>query len=350
MKKKKTLYFLMLIGCLLALLLILILGSVIYIWIDKEITKKTEDVQAISTAIDNNLYTEVELNDYISEAMATATASEAERILGSLQMDLSNGKTMVEALRPLYPDNLVVVSGGRFNFIPISETLRKHEYVQENLRILENGQFEYVVDDIVISKKGIDVSKHQGKIDWDKVAADGVEFAFIRVGLRGYGTGKIVEDEYFEENIKGAIAHGLDVGVYFFSQAISEEEVREEVAFVLDKISNYELTLPIVYDVERVVDSSARMNALSVEDRTHYTKLFCQLISENGYKPMIYHNMEMATMMIQLEELEEFEKWFAYYSNDFYYPYDYGIWQYSEKGKVDGIKTDVDLNIAFRLE
>ena len=205
MKKKKMFYFLMLIGCLLALLLILILGSTIYILIDKEITKQTADVEVLGTAIEHNLYTEVELNDYVSEAMATATASEAERILGSLQTDLSNGKTMVEALRPLYPDNLVVVSGGKFNFIPISETLKKHDYLQENLRILENGQFEYVVDDVVISKKGIDVSKHQGKIDWDKVAADGVEFAFIRVGLRGYGTGKIVEDEYFEEDRKSVV-------------------------------------------------------------------------------------------------------------------------------------------------
>ena len=97
-----------------------------------------------------------------------------------------------------------VVSNGTFNFVPIREDLQKNDYVLENLNILEDGEVQYMQDGQVVSHKGIDVSKHQGNIDWTKVAADGVEFAFIRVGLRGYGTeGKLVEDEYFEQNING---------------------------------------------------------------------------------------------------------------------------------------------------
>ena len=129
-------------------------------------------------------------------------------------------------------------------------------------------------DGQVVSHKGIDVSKHQGNIDWTKVAADGVEFAFIRVGLRGYGTeGKLVEDEYFEQNIKGALQAGIKVGVYFYSQAITDAELLEEANLVLEKIKPYNVELPIVYDVEKVSGGKGRANDLSVEDRTRLTAL-----------------------------------------------------------------------------
>ena len=207
---------------------------------------------------------------------------------------------------------------------------------------------DVLVDGQVVSHKGIDVSKHQGNIDWTKVAADGVEFAFIRVGLRGYGTeGKLVEDEYFEQNIKGALQAGIKVGVYFYSQAITDAELLEEANLVLEKIKPYNVELPIVYDVEKVSGGKGRANDLSVEDRTRLTALFCQTVQDAGYKPMIYHNMEMATLMLDLGQLEQYDKWFAYYNDDLYYPYAYKVWQYTEKGAVDGINEEVDLNIWF---
>ena len=218
----------------------------------------------------------------------------------------------------------------------------------ENLNILEDGEVQYMQDGQVVSHKGIDVSKHQGNIDWTKVAADGVEFAFIRVGLRGYGTeGKLVEDEYFERNIKGALQAGIKVGVYFYSQAITDAELLEEANLVLEKVKPYNVELPIVYDVEKVSGGKGRANALSVEERTRLTALFCQTIQDAGYKPMIYHNMEMGTLMLDLGQLEQYDKWFAYYNDDLYYPYAYKVWQYSEKGAVDGINEEVDLNIWF---
>ena len=194
---------------------------------------------------------------------------------------------------------------------------------------------------------GIDVSSWQEDIDWNAVAASGVQFAFIRVGYRGYGTGKLVEDEYFEDNIKGAATAGIKVGVYFYSQAINEEEVREEADFVLEKIAPYQIDCPVVFDVERVSDSDGRMNALTVEERTLLTEIFCQVIENAGYRPMIYHNTEMGVMMLEIGNLENYDKWFAAYSDVFYYPYDHKIWQYSQKGSVQGIQGDVDLNISF---
>ena len=255
---------------------------------------------------------------------------------------------MVETLRPYYPNELVVVSNGTFNFVPIRDDLQKNDYVLENLNILEDGEVQYMQDGQVVSHKGIDVSKHQGNIDWTKVAADGVEFAFIRVGLRGYGTeGKLVEDEYFEQNVKGALQAGIKVGVYFYSQAITDEELLEEANLVLEKVKPYNIELPIVFDVEKVSGGKGRANELSVEERTRLTALFCQTIQYAGYKPMIYHNMEMGTLMLDLGQLEQYDKWFAYYNDDLYYPYAYKVWQYSEKGAVDGINEEVDLNIWF---
>lgn len=294
-------------------------------------------------------YTQQELEAKVAEAVAAAEAedsAEAERVLEGIKAGLTSGLTYVEALRPFYPNDMLVVSSGQFHFVPIQEELKKNDYTQENLNILETGEYQYLENGQVISHKGIDVSKHQGVIDWQQVAEDGVEFAFIRVGLRGYGTGKLVEDEYFEQNIQGALSAGIKVGVYVFSQAVTEEEVLEEANFVLEKIAPYRVECPVVFDVEKV-SGDGRMNALSVEERTNITLLFCQTIENAGYKPMIYHNMEMGALMLDLETLENYDKWFAYYNEELYYPYEYKIWQYSHTGSVKGITGDVDLNISF---
>lgn len=179
------------------------------------------------------------------------------------------------------------------------------------------------------------------------MAQDGVEFAFIRVALRGYGTGKLVEDEYFEQNVEGAQAAGIKVGAYIYSQAINEEELLEEANLVLEKIAPYTIECPIVFDVEKVTGAKGRMNDISLEERTNLALLFCRTIENAGYKPMIYHNAEMGALMIDLETLEDYDKWFASYSDTLYYPYEYKIWQYTQNGRVAGISTAVDMNICI---
>lgn len=341
-------YCLILLGCLTLLVLIMYMGMTLYTWM-------MEDKEAVSPDVVQEVaevtYTQEELDKLLEEARESAGTEAAltkeEELLSAIRTSLSEGTTTVETLRPLYKDELVIVSNGKFNFIPIREDLKHNSYRSENLQILENGEFQYLENGQVISHKGIDVSKHQGKINWKQVAADGVEFAFIRVALRGYGTGKLVEDEYFEENIKGATSAGIKVGVYIYSQAINEQELLEEADFVLQKIAPYKVECPVVYDVEKVSGADGRMNGLSVEERTKLTLLFCQTIENAGYKPMIYHNMEMGAMLLDLTQLENYDKWFAYYNQDMYYPYEYKVLQYSEKGSVSGISTAVDLNISF---
>lgn len=283
----------------------------------------------------------------VERQVTDARQQAAEEVLEGIRTSLNDGDTILQTLRPLYPDDLIVYSGGQYNIVPINYNLKQNQFDEANLNILETGEYQYLQDGQVASHKGIDVSKHQGDIDWNLVAQDGVEFAFIRVGYRGYGSGALMEDEYFDANVQGAQAAGIKVGVYFYSQAIDEAEAKEEAEFVLEKIAPYTIECPVVFDVERVSGSEGRMNDLAPEVRTALTLLFCETIENAGYRPMIYHNTEMGVMMLGLEALEAYDKWFAAYSDVFYYPYDYKIWQYSQSGRVQGISTDVDLNISF---
>ena len=157
----------------------------------------------------------------------------------------------------------------------------------------------------------------------------------------------MLEDENYAANISGALAAGIKVGVYFYSQAITEEEVLEEANYVLERIAPYQIDCPVVFDVERVSNENGRMNKLSAEERTKLTLLFCQTVENAGYKPMIYHNTEMGALMLEQEPLDTYDKWFAAYSDTFYYPYEYCVWQYSQSGTVQGITGAVDLNISF---
>lgn len=338
-------------GCAVLFLLLMIGSVVLYLWLDGSMkeAKETSGGNVEVVAEDEIVFTQTELDEYVAKAIADAEEKGAQKVLDSLEEGVNSGETLVEVLRTLYADKMVVASNGKYHFVPINESLKQNNLAAEGLMLKSGGTVEYVENGQVISYKGIDVSKHQGEIDWAKVAADGVKFAFIRVGNRGYGSGAIVEDAQFEANIKGAISNGIQVGVYFFSQAINEQEAMEEAKFVLDKIAPYKVQCPIVIDVEKVADSEARMNKISSEQRTANTLVFLQAVEDAGYEAMLYHNMEMGLLMLDLAQFEEYNKWFAYYNKEIYYPYAFDVWQYSDKGKVNGINGDVDLNISFKL-
>ena len=221
-------------------------------------------------------------------------------------------------------------------------------YIDENFIAEENGMVSYQEDGEVLTRKGIDVSKYQGEIDWEAVKNDGIDYAIIRVGIRGYSEGGILEDEFFRQNMEGAIANGIPVGVYFFTQAVNEAEALEEADFVIGMLQGYELTYPVYLDIEDVKKESCRTNGLTVEERTNNAKVFLERIREAGYEPALYGNMKSFLLMVDLASLEQYDKWFAGYTLPIYYPYEYKMLQYSEKGKVAGIPAAVDINICFK--
>ena len=316
-----------------SIIITLIVVGVIYIVVDTRSRIEVEDGQ---------IYSSEEVEKLVDEAKEEGRIS----VLESIREALENGNTVISVLKSFYPEYIVVAANQKYNFVPIKEELNKNAFNIDNLQEDETtGRYSYIQDGVTTSKFGIDVSSHQGDIDWQAVKDDGVEFAFIRAVYRGYGTGKLVVDEKCIQNIEGAQAVGIDVGVYVFSQAVNQAEVLEEAGTVLDLLQGYELQLPIVFDVEKVSDSEARTNTLSVEDRTNLTKAFLEAVKNAGYQPMFYHNTEMGAMLLDLTQLTEYPKWFAGYNKEFYWPYEYNIWQYSESGHVAGIQGNVDLDL-----
>ncbi len=287
------------------------------------------------------------LDKTVEEVSAQVSDETREDMLNSMKELMLSGDGTLNMLRQFFQDEIVLLDAGEYYFIPITDTIRHNEYKQDNLALTDDELLEYYEGDKLISHKGIDVSKYQDEIDWKKVAKDDVEYAFIRLGIRGYTEGEIKEDEFFEDNIKGALDNDIDVGVYFFTQATSIEEAEEEAEFVLDALEPYNITYPVVLDVEAVNLDNARTNDLTKEERTRYCKAFCEKIKNAGYTPMIYGNIKSFMLLLDIEQLEDYDKWLASYDTDIYYPYDFKIWQYSDKGVVDGISTNVDMNISF---
>lgn len=208
----------------------------------------------------------------------------------------------------------------------------------ENMTYTDTDQYDY--------RLGIDVSSYQGNIDWAKVKAAGYDFAFVRVGFRGYGqAGTLNADQKYAQNIQGAQAAGLDVGVYFYAQAITEEEAIEEAEYVMRLIDGYTLQLPLVYDPESVLGKDARTDGVSGEQFTKNSKAFCETVKAAGYDPMIYCNMKWEAFFLDLTVLEDYPIWYADYEPKPQTPYDFAIWQYTNEGRVDGISSDVDIDI-----
>ena len=207
---------------------------------------------------------------------------------------------------------------------------------------------------------GIDVSRHNGTIDWNKVKESGVNFAMIRAGYRGYGQpGNLAVDSKFLTNMNGAISNGIEVGVYFFSQAVTVEEAIEEADMTIELIRENgfsdKITYPIVIDTEDVDNAEGRADGLSKSIRTMIVQIFCERIKQYGYKPMIYANKYWLNNQLDMSKLSMYDVWLAHYTNtdnpienpsDYTGKYD--IWQYTDKGTIYGISGNVDLNICYK--
>lgn len=217
-----------------------------------------------------------------------------------------------------------------------------------NSLVTRNGYAFYKENEEITSIAGIDVSEHQGDIDWNAVKNAGIEFAIIRVGYRTYGGGEITLDTTFEQNLRNADAAGIKTGVYFFSQAIDPEEAIEEADAVIDAIRPYNITYPVIFDWELIVGDSARTDAMTVDNLADACISFCERVKSAGYTPMIYQNKNTTMFKLDLPKLKDYDFWLAEYGDKPTYYYDYQMWQYSSKGKVPGINGEVDMNISFK--
>lgn len=196
------------------------------------------------------------------------------------------------------------------------------------------------------SHVGIDVSKWNGDIDWDKVKNAGVEFAIIRAGYRGSVTGSLVEDPYFRTNMKGAASSGIPTGVYFFTQAVNEVEAVEEASAVLKLLQEYQVAYPVYIDTESA-GGNGRADQLDVETRTLVCEAFCRTIENAGYQAGVYGSRNWYNNRLEAAQLEKYHIWLAEYRSAPLYQGYYQMWQYTSKGKIDGISGNVDMNISY---
>ena len=212
----------------------------------------------------------------------------------------------------------------------------------------ENGHLTYMGDRYT-TIRGVDVSEHQYEVDWDRVAASGVDFAMIRVGRRGWTEGGLFEDPWFKRNIEGALRSGLQVGVYFFSQAVNVQEAMEEARFVMERLDGYDVTLPVVFDWEKVEGAeNARTNDWNSATLSDCAVAFCETVRRGGYTPGIYFNRHLGYYGFDLTRMRDYVWWFALPEMgypSFYYEVD--MWQYSFTETVPGISGQADMNLIF---
>lgn len=243
---------------------------------------------------------------------------------------------------------LVKTSDGKEEWVLISPYLTKNTYDFKNLS--ENANLrKYTDNGKKISYVGVDISKHNGRVNFNSIKAAGVDYVMLRLGARGYSTGQISLDDNFVENMEAAIEAGLDIGVYFYSQAVSQDEVMQEVNFVIQNLEPYRahITYPVAFDMENVPNDKARIDGLSRDDKTAIATAFLSGVQAAGYAPMVYGNKEWLIKNIDLAKLQDFDVWLSQEQDVPDYPYQFAMWQYTTTGVLNGVTGDASLNLCF---
>ncbi len=194
---------------------------------------------------------------------------------------------------------------------------------------------------------GIDVSKYQKDIDWEAVAADGIEFAMLRMGSRGYGSGRCVIDENFFENMDGCSANSIKVGLYFYSQAVSAEEAREEAQYCVGAAQGYVVEFPLVYYNEEILNDTSRTEDLTRQELSGIAEAFCDTVAGYGFTPMIAGTKKQFATRLDLSTLEDYDKWLLDTDPISEFPYRYSMWQYDRQGSVKGVEGPVNMDLCF---
>lgn len=243
---------------------------------------------------------------------------------------------------------LVKLPDGTEEWVLISPYLKKNSYDFSNLSETA-GLKKYTEGGKKISQIGVDISKHEGTVNFERLKSDGIDYVMIRLGARGYSTGQISIDDKFVENMDAAVAAGLNIGIYFYSQAINQEEAIQEAYFVIQNLEPYRanINFPVAFYMENITNDKARIDGLSRNDKTLITSTYLEAIKAAGYVPMVYGNKEWLIKNVDLTKLQDYDVWLSQDEDTPDYPYLYTMWQYTTTGTVNGITGDAALNICF---
>ncbi len=329
---KKVNSYAVIIAILLLVVTVVVGAGLCYLsWTDEEMsdsTHVTTETQIISTETQE---TTSETEQIADETLASETEVSVEEV--TTETESSETETVATETEST----------------EVQEEVSEQGVTIADITINEQGKYEYQKDGIVLSKQGIDVSKYQGNIDWTKVAKQDVTYAMLRVGCRGYGTnGTLIKDDRFEQNAKGALKQGIQIGAYFFSQAITEKEVLEEADFVINELKAYDITYPVAINIEAVKGEVTRQDVLSKEERTKLCIVFCEAIKEAGYTPMIYGDVNSFENLLDIEQLAEYDLWICETDDEKEFTHEFVIWQYSREGSVSGISGNANMSICVK--
>lgn len=239
----------------------------------------------------------------------------------------------------VYTDGWQTIDGNRYYYIGGSYITGWNNIAGIQYYFNESG--------VLSSKTVIDVSRFNGNIDWQAVKASGIDYAIIRVGYRGWGTGALVLDSMFDENMREATAAGIQVGAYIVTQAVNTQEAVEEASFIIEKCRSYNVTLPLVIDVEAAggANGQGRGDQISVADRTAVINAFAQTVKNAGYTPMVYANKNWLNNYIYANDIVSYCRvWVAQYNSECTYDKRFNMWQFTSSGNIGGISGNVDIN------
>lgn len=297
--------------------------------------------------VEGTVYTEAQIEKIRFEA----AQSERGRVLLDIQSSFESGNSTISMLRELFPGDLVVMWEGRYYFYPVDRRLEMNPFSEMDFALGEKGSMEYIGENEGVTvSRGIDVSSLNGEVDWAKVAEEQIAFTMNRVAFRN-SDGELEVDERFHENMNGAKSEGIRTGCYVDLDADSEASAEEIADFVLENLtmSQQEMGAPVAVRVQ-IPDHSSSLSGQTREEWTMSVRAFCAKLKRAGYDPVIYANTAAFNMLLNMSELEEYDKWIADYGDYLYFPYKFKCWQYSLKGTVDGIEGDVAVDLSVTTE
>lgn len=342
---------------LLCVITLIALGFAFHFLIQKqEVDEENVQLEALVDQLegeDKVLYTQEEVEEEIALAKEEGAQEERGQILMQIQRDMESGASTATMLRSLFSEDIVVVSGGKYYFYPVLDSIALNSYDADDFTLTEDGRLSYSGDEMLRIETGMDISSDDGEIDWAAASEDDITFVMVDAGSRLVAdseegdAGEIMDDASFLENVAGAVEVGLSCGVMWTLGATSEGEATEEaehLILLLDEVkSSISYPVAVCVNVPQETDRTVEL------DRAQWTQnleVFCSALEEAGYTPMIYGTLASFVMMLDLEELEEYgyQRFISNIGSSLYFPYEFTMWQYSTTGAVQGITTEVHLD------
>lgn len=297
---------------------------------------------------EKSLYTQEELDEAIASAQYAGENDGAKSIKQQIMAQLGSGNTTLSMLRDLFPEDIVVGNNGRYYFYPVQNTLGLNDYAEGDFAINQDGLLLYQGTDAGVQlEQGIHVTADLGRIDWEDVAADHVDYVMIYVGGRD-ADGEFQEDKRWEENLEGAHDAGLKVGVYYSLSIVSEEEAQEDADHLVELLEPYDEIIDSYAAISiRIPEDGDRTEGVTRATRTGSLQLICDTLQLAGYQPMIYESLTSMMLLTETEQLTDVARWIANDGATLYFPYTFTMWRYTMEGSVNGIDGNVPRDVLI---